>query len=424
MTAGASRQGVMLGLGVAIAAYLLSFFHRVAPAAISGDLQATFAIGGAQLGTLAATYFYVYTVMQIPTGVLADTLGPRRILWWGGLIAGAGSLLFGLAPSFELAFVGRTLVGLGVSVTFIAMLKLLALGFDERRFATLTGLCMLIGNLGSILAGAPLAWATQAAGWRQVFVVVGILSFALAFASRAWVLETPAGKVDRGAWLSGLMSVLKNRATWPGFFANTGLSGAFFTFAGLWAVPYLTQMQGMTRNVASSHVSVYFIGFALGSALWGRVSDSLGKRKPVALAVSGVHVLGWCVWLWATWRDGGPLPLAATYALCGLMGLVTAGFTLSWASAKEVNPPQLSGMATSVVNVGIFLGPAILQPVVGWLMERTWDGRIEAGVRIYSAGDWRNGMLLIVLAAAAGWVATLFVKETGCRNIWTAKETK
>jgi predicted MFS family arabinose efflux permease len=305
-----------------------------------------------------------------------------------------------------------------VSVTFIAMLKLLALGFDERRFATLTGLCMLIGNLGSILAGAPLAWATQAAGWRQVFVVVGILSFALAFASRAWVLETPAGKVDRGAWLSGLMSVLKNRATWPGFFANTGLSGAFFTFAGLWAVPYLTQMQGMTRNVASSHVSVYFIGFALGSALWGRVSDSLGKRKPVALAVSGVHVLGWCVWLWATWRDGGSLPLAATYALCGLMGLVTAGFTLSWASAKEVNPPQLSGMATSVVNVGIFLGPAILQPVVGWLMERTWDGRIESGVRIYSAGDWRNGMLLIVLAAAAGWVATLFVKETGCRNIY------
>jgi MFS family permease len=81
----------------------------------------------------------------------------------GRLIAGVGAILFGLAPSFELAFLGRTLVGLGVSVTFIAMLKLLAIGFEERRFATLTGLCMLIGNLGSILAGAPLAWATQAA---------------------------------------------------------------------------------------------------------------------------------------------------------------------------------------------------------------------------------------------------------------------
>jgi len=418
------RPAVLLGLGVAIAAYLLSFFHRVAPAAISGDLQAAFAIGGAQLGTLAATYFYVYTLMQIPVGVLADTLGPRRMLFGGGLVAGVGSILFGLAPSFELAFAGRTLVGLGVSVTFIAMLKLLAIGFEERRFATLVGLCMLVGNLGSILAGAPLAWATQAAGWRQVFVVVGLLSFALAFASRAWVIETPAGKVDRTAWLTGLASVLKNRKTWPGFFANTGLSGAFFAFAGLWAVPYLTQMHGMTRATASSHVSIYFLGFAIGAALWGRVSDALRRRKAVALAASGLHVAGWCIWLWATWQAGGPLALAATYALCMVMGLASAGFTLSWASAKEVNPPQLSGMATSVVNVGVFLGPAILQPMVGWLMERTWDGKMEAGVRIYSASDWRNGMLLLTAAAVAGWLATLLVTETGCRNVCKAKEEK
>ena len=87
----ATRQGVLLGLGVAVAAYLLSFFHRVAPAAISGDLQSAFAIGGAQLGTLAATYFYVYTLLQIPVGVLADTLGPRRILAAGSLLAGAVS---------------------------------------------------------------------------------------------------------------------------------------------------------------------------------------------------------------------------------------------------------------------------------------------------------------------------------------------
>jgi len=410
---GAARPGVLLGLGVAIGAYLLSFFHRVAPAAIAGDLQSTFAIGGAQLGTLAATYFYVYTVMQIPTGVLSDTLGPRRILFWGGLIAGGGSLLFGLAPGFELAFVGRTLVGLGVSVAFIAMLKLIALGFDERRFASITGLCMLIGNLGSIFAGAPLAWATQAAGWRPVFVAVGILSLAMAFAARAWVMETPAGKVDRTAWLSGLLTVMKNRATWPGFFANAGLAGAFFAFAGLWAVPYLTQMHGMSRAEASNHVSIYFIGFAIGSMLWGQVSDRIGRRKPVMLVVSGVHALGWGIWLSGA-VTGGWMSLA----LCAGMGLATAGLTLSWAAAKEVNPPLLSGMATSVVNVGVFFGPAILQPAVGWLMERTWDGRVEAGVRIYSAADWHNGLLLMTASAVAGWLAVLFVRETGCRNIY------
>jgi len=411
-----TRSAILAGFSLAIAAYLLSFFHRVAPAAISGDLQVAFAIGGAQLGSLAATYFYIYTLMQIPTGVLADTLGPRRLLFWGGLVAGGGSLMFGLAPSFEWAFAGRTLVGLGVSVTFIAMLKLIATGFDERRFATMVGVSMLIGNFGSILAGAPLAWATQAAGWRQVFVAVGLLSIAIALASRVWVAETPAGKVDRTVWLTGLLAVLKNRATWPGFFMNTGLAGAFFGFAGLWAVPYLTQVHGMSRATASTHVSVYFLGFALGCLIWGRLSDALGRRKPVMLTASGVHVAGWFVWLAA-----GPMPLVATYGLCVTMGLVTAGFTLSWAAAKEVNNPLLSGMATSVVNVGVFLGGGILQPAVGWVMDRSWDGALRNGMRLYAPVDYANGLKLLAAAAILGWVAALFVRETGCKNIW--KET-
>lgn len=411
-------RAILLGLGVAVAGFLLSFFHRVAPAAIAGDLQATFAIGGAQLGTLAATYFYVYTLMQIPTGVLADTLGPRRILFGGGLVAGIGSILFALAPTFEWAFLGRTLIGLGVSVSFIAMLKLIALGFDERRFASMAGLCMLIGNLGSILAGVPLAWAAQTSGWRPVFVGVGILSLVIACASHRWVRDTPTGKLDRTAWLTGLVVVLKNRATWPGFFANVGLAGAFFTFAGLWAVPYLIQVHGLTLTVASTHVSVYFLGFAFGAALWGRLSDHIGRRKAVMLVASGLHVAGWGVWVFSS-----ALPLAVTYGLCGAMGLASAGFTLSWASAKEVNPPQLSGMATSVVNVGVFLGPAILQPLTGWVMERHWDGRIENGIRIYSAADWHNGLLLLALSALAGWCAVLIVRETGCRNIWKESKT-
>ena len=151
-----------LALGVVAVAYVLSFFQRFAPAGIAQDLATAFQTSAASLGALAATYFYVYTVMQIPTGILADTLGPRRILVLGGIVGGAGSFLFGLAPSLELALIGRTLVGLGVSVTFIAMLKLIAVWFEEERFATLVGVSMLIGNLGSVLAGAPLSAVAQA----------------------------------------------------------------------------------------------------------------------------------------------------------------------------------------------------------------------------------------------------------------------
>ncbi|MBA3904197.1 MAG: MFS transporter [Rhodocyclaceae bacterium] len=415
-----------IALILAIGAYLLSFFHRVAPAAIARDLAASFQTSAASLGVLAATYFYVYTVMQIPTGVLADTLGPRKILTLGGIVAGAGSLLFGLAPSFEIAVIGRTLVGLGVSVAFIAMLKLIAVWFEESRFATLTGAAMFIGNIGSVTAGAPLAWAAQAAGWRSVFVVVGVLSLAIGLLSWFYVRDHPveasagqragAVRVDRTAWLSGLGAVMKNPATWPGFFVNLGIAGSFFAFAGLWAVPYLTQVHGMTRGVASNHISVYFIGFAIGCAVIGRLSDGMGRRKPIMVAGAVLHALGWLVWIF-----GGPLPLAVTYGVCGVMGLVTASLTLSWACAKEVNPPLLSGMATSVVNVGVFLGPAILQPLVGRAMDSSWQGAMEGGARLYTAADYRTGLLLLAGFAALGAVSTLFVRETNCRNIWRGK---
>src|SRR5574343_673888 len=154
-----------LALGLFALAYILSFFQRFSPAGVAPDLASAFQTSAASLGVLAATYFYVYTLMQIPTGILADTLGPRRILAVGGVVAGTGSFLFGLAADLSQALIGRTLVGLGVSVTFIAMLKIIAVWFEENRFASLTGLGVFVGNIGSVLAGVPLAMAATEIGW-------------------------------------------------------------------------------------------------------------------------------------------------------------------------------------------------------------------------------------------------------------------
>jgi predicted MFS family arabinose efflux permease len=409
-----------LAMAVVVAAYVLSFFQRFAPAGIAHDLASAFQTSAASLGVLAATYFYVYTVMQVPTGVLVDTLGPRRVLLLGGLVAGGGSLLFGLAESLNGALIGRTLVGLGVSVVFISMLKIIAVWFEERRFATVVGLSMLIGNLGSVLAGAPLAMTAQATGWRNVFVAVGGVSLALAVA--CWLLvrdrldESPHAKrprIDRTVILGGLLSVLKNRATWPAAAVNFGLAGSFFAFAGLWATPYLAHVHGMPRATASAHLSVYFAAFALGCLIMGSLSDRIGRRKPVVLISAHLYGLIWLVWL-----IGAPLPTAATFPLFALMGLATASFTLTWACAKEVNPPHLSGMSTSVTNMGGFLGGALLQPLVGWAMDLSWNGAMADGARIYAAEDFRWGFLLLAGSAWFGAAAAWRIRETHCRNTW------
>ena len=416
-----SRRRRWLILGVVAVAYVLSFFQRFAPAGIAHDLAAAFQTSAASLGVLAATYFYVYTVMQVPTGIMVDTLGPRRILLLGGIVGGAGSLLFGLAPSLEVALVGRTLVGLGVSVTFIAMLKIIALWFEESRFATLVGASMLIGNLGSVLAGAPLSALAQATGWRGVFIGVGMVSLVLGAACWLIVRDRPDGaageaarpKVDRTVVLSGLLSVLRNPATWPATLVNFGVAGSFFAFGGLWAMPFLTQGLGLPRAVASVHLSLYFAGFALGCLFIGTLSDRLGRRKPVVIAATHFYGLIWLVWL-----SGLTPPLWATYGLFALMGLATASFSLTWACSKEVNPPLLSGMSTSVTNMGGFLAGALLQPLVGWIIDLRWAGTVANGMRVYAPEDIRVGLLAVAAAAWFGAACAWRLRETRCRNIW------
>jgi MFS family permease len=207
---------------------------------------------------------------------------------------------------------------------------------------------------------------------------------------------------------------LKNRDNWPTVCVNFGICGSFFAFAGLWATPFLTQAHGLSRAAAANHVSLYFVGFALGCMFMGALSDRLGKRKPVLIATSHLYLLIWLVLLWDL-----ALPLLASYALFTLMGLVTAGFTLTWSCAKEVNAPQLSGISTSVTNMAGFLAGAILQPLVGWVMDQRWQGGLTStGARLFTADDYHAGLLLLAAVAAFGALSSWWIRETGCRNIW------
>lgn len=403
-------------------AFVLAFFHRLAPGAIAGELQQAFPGSAASLGLLAATYFYVYFVMQVPSGILADTLGPRKLFTAGALVAGAGSILFGLAPDFGVAVGGRFLVGLGVSVAFISVLKLNAAWFAEGRFATMTGLLMFAGNLGGLLSAAPLALVVAHTSWRYVFVAAGALSMLLAALTWLFLRDNPRelglpsmqqleGKPEyppaHENWRAALATVLANPRTWPGFVMQLGQAGAYLSWGGLWAIPYLREVHGMSRELAAWHTSLMIVCFALSSLAVGALSDRIGRRTPLMRALGLMFVLCWLPWLW-----GARLPLPLSLGLFALMGVSIGGITLVWACAKEVNPPAFSGMSTSVVNTGGFLGPALLQPLVGLALD------VSSGGAAHALADWRLGIAVIFAFALLGWFCTFFITETRCRNIY------
>jgi MFS family permease len=418
----AASRARWLVFALAASAFWLSFFHRVAPAAIADDLQRSFAIGGAMLGTLAATYYVIYTLMQVPTGVLNDTVGPRRVLAAGCVIAGIGSLLFAAADSVTTAIIGRALAGLGVSVAFVSMLKLAAEWFHENRFATITGIGAMLGLTGALAAATPLAWAVTQVSWRVVFAAAGLASLLLAIAIALIVRDRPAGPAagrpaqsprEAVRWREGLGLVARNPATWPCFWFGFGMSGSYMTFVSLWAVPYFVHGYGMSTIEATQHTSVMLVCLALSQGVIGALSDRLGRRRPLIVASALAYFACWVAWL----AGAAALP-GAGYAVSAVMGLSVCGMTLSWACAKELNPSRYSGIAISLVNTSGFLAVGLLQPLVGWLIDRGAAGAA------HSAATYVPGMILLTAIAGIALVAALFVPETRCRNIWVDRNLR
>ncbi|MHB8763702.1 MAG: MFS transporter [Deferrisomatales bacterium] len=402
------------GLGAAL--YLIGFYQRVAPAVMVEELRSDLGLGAAALGNLSAFYFYSYVAMQVPTGILADRWGPRRLLTAGAFAAALGTLVFALAPGAAWAGIGRLLVGGSVAVAFVGMLKLATHWFEPRQFALASGMALLCGIVGAVTAGVPLRALVSAFGWRPVMVASAALTLVVAVAIWVLVRDDPSEKGYasyapglRGAGrapaiLAGLAEVVRYRNTGLVFLSSGGLTGAVLAFGGLWGVPYLVAEYGLTRAGAAAVTSALMVAFGLGGPVLGALSDRIGRRKPLHVAGCAVAAVGWSGVIWVP-----GLPLPAVVALLLATGFATGAIIIGFAYAKESVPGSLGGTVSGVCNMGTMMGPMVLQPAVGLVLDRLGEG----------AGAYRTSLGLVVAAAWVALAFALFTRETYCRP-WDA----
>ncbi len=415
--------------GMLALAFVIVYLHRVAPSVVADRLMESFAVKeGAVLGSLAAMYFYIYMLMQLPAGLLVDTMGPRNTVVWGMIAAGLGSLVFAASPTLSLAFVGRALVGLGVSVIFVSILKFQAVWFLPNEFAFLTGMTQLMGNAGAVLAATPLALLVNAYGWRFSFALVGMLSFVVALACRFLVKDSPGEPVRSNGPLTEkllvnlgqLKLVLKNRHTWPPFVAITGIYGTVITFQGIWGVPYLMQVYGFTRTGAANLMLTIALGMMAGSPLVGFVSDRTGRRKLPYVAFVLCYLFAWLLMVF--WNQARP-PQAALYPLYFCLGFFGSVVAVTFAAAKEVNPLQGAGTTVAAVNMGGFFGISVLQPLLGYLLDLRWQGVLADGVKVYPQEAYYLALRFCLYPIALSMLASLLIRETRGSNCYEQNST-
>ncbi len=408
------------GLGALL--YLIGFYQRVAPAVISDSLMAEFAISGAALGNLSAFYFYAYVLMQVPTGVLADRWGARKLLATGAALAAIGTVVFAFSSTLAWASFGRLLIGGSVAVAFVSMLKLATHWFAPRQFALASGMALFVGIVGGVFGGVPLRMLVDAFGWRPVMLVSAAVTAVLAVVIWLRVRNDPEDygytshhpKTAHGAQhasiLRGLLDVLSYRNVWILLIAPIGVAGAVLTFGGLWGVPYLRQVYGLDASTAAAITSASLVAWALGGPFLGAMSQRLGRRKPLHIAGCVVALACWALLAFVH------LPLPALIAVLLVAGFAAGNLIIGFAYNKESVPPHLAGTASGVCNMGPLMGGMILQPLFGWVLDLNWQGTVEAGVRLYPVEAFQAGYLLITGFIALSLVLSLLSRETHCRQ--------
>jgi MFS family permease len=410
---------------VAATFYLAAFYLRTSPAVMTTELMRDFGIKASQLGQFSAFYFYAYILMQIPTGVLVDSWGARRLLIGGSLAAAAGTLMFGLTTSYLVASIGRAIVGASTAVGWVVTLKLATHWFPKSRFAMLSGLGLMMGNLGALFAQVPLRLLVEHYGWRAV--ALGSAASILVIGGAAWALVVndpldkrhasyapdelrKANALTIGRILRDFPTLFTFRNTWLIFLAQGGFVGAMLSFTGLWGPAYLKQRFELSSTDAAAVCSVMIVCWALASPLAGHFSDVLGRRKPIYLGGAIVAAIGWMAMFYA------PLPLAIFTGVAAVTSFACGAVVVAFAFAKESVPVRFLGTISGAVNVGNMLGPTFLQPAIGWVLDRHWSGAFAGGARVYSVDAFHTAFMLIAGWAVLSCILIAFTKDTVCRQ--------
>jgi predicted MFS family arabinose efflux permease len=393
------RRGLIIVTTLATA-YVASHFFRASNVTIGLDLMRDLAIGPEALGALTGAFFFGFAAMQIPCGFLFDRFGPRRSVAGMLILATTGGIIFTLAPSWPILLTGRVLMGAGFGVMLIGSMVVISRWFPPDRFSTLTAMVMSIGLLGNLAATTPLAWASQAVGWRAVFGAAVVFTALAAITVWLVVRDAPSGHPFLARtpepprqMLQGLMEVLRNPRLKPILALNFCNYACTFTVQGLWGGPFLREVHGLSPIEAGNVLLIAVIAYQVGMLAFGPLDRLLDTRKWIATGGSLVIIS-----ILATLTLASAPPIWVPIGAIVGIGFFSASSTMVMTHGRGIIPDRLIGRGIATINTFVMLGVACMQTLSGIIV-----GAFEPladGARTETAYRALFGVLAAVLIVA------------------------
>jgi len=385
--------------------YFYQYALRSAPAVMMPQLSDAFGLSTMGVASVVGLFYYGYSPFSLVAGAALDRLGPKKVIPVGAAIVGIGALLFGSGGS-QAASIGRFLQGAGGVFALVGAAYIATKNFPASRAATLIGATQMFGMAGGSagqfvvgpMIGGGLRWSTFWMGMGIVGLVISVLLF--------FLLPAQQPSVRRENWLPGAAAAFGTVFRNPQSILCGLIAGLLFLpttiFDMIWGVRFLQEARGFDYASAVIRSATVPLGWVIGCPLLGLVSDRIGRRKPVIMA--GALVLLACL-AWILYGRADVLP---PYVLGLVAGLASGAAMLPYTVIKEVNPPEVSGTATGVVNFLNFTSSALLAPVVGWMMRSVAGESAQM-----TLGHYQTVFAPLLFGVGLAIVLTFLLKETG-----------
>lgn len=391
--------------------YCYEFILRIIPGALQSELSAAFGhISASAFGQLSAFYYFAYSPMQLPVGMLMDRYGPRRLLSFACLCCTIGSLMFSYSSSMWIAGSGRFLVGFGSSFAFVGVLSLTLHWLPKRYFSLVAGLITTLGMLGLVYGEVKITELAETMGLPYVLSMMVIFGVVLTLLIFLLVRDGPGAthmkKQSLPAFLQNVIKVLVSPQVWLIGFVGACLYTSLSVFGELWGKSYLEQAHHLTKVEAAQTISFMFLGWAVGAPLAGYISDRT-ERRVLPLVIGAVaSLICICIVLYCP-----GLSYRVLSWLLFFYGVFSGTELIVFIMAKENSGAELSGTVFAATNMIVTLGGVIFQPLVGKLLDTFGDSGVLGGEHIYTVIDYQVALSILPISLLLVTIAAFFLKD-------------
>lgn len=405
---------------LASAFYMYEFTLQVSLGVMTNELMQDLSLNAASLGLVSAFYYYAYTPMQIPAGFLHDHFGPKRVIFAAILTCALGAFCFSFSTNMFNASAGRFLMGIGSAFSFTGALLLISRWFPPAYFAVLSGIVQLMSSAGAIGGELPLAIAIHHWGWRLSMVCLALVGVVLAILVWFIVKDSPSDISNQKSICPTLHECAPSKfklvfgrlQTWWIAAYSFFIWAPIAVFAGLWGIPFLVNDYHLTTPDASVACAAIWIGVGIGSPLSGWISEYIKRRRIILTICSLLGIVSSLIIIY------GHTSMPVLYLMLFIFGLAGGGQSLAFCVVRDNSHPKSIGAAIGLNNMATVASGAIIQPLVGYLLYKNWDGAYTSHhLPFYSVADYHIGLFMIPLCyILAALVGGLLVKETYCKH--------